>query len=97
METKQNLYAKIMMPVEFARDYIVVTDAQRSKTVQVTSLGGWGYGEQIPPYLCEFVPNLKDSYRTGEVVKINCDWNVFLDVLKKNEKEYEILKNEVII
>lgn len=94
MNTKK-LILKIMMPLEFGRDYTAITDTERSKTITFTSNGDVLEDEEVPPFLIPYVINFRRGMGFDTIFKLNCDWDTIMKTLKENREEYQILPDDL--
>lgn len=92
METKK-LILKIMLPLEFGRDYTAITDTERSMTIAFTSNGD--FLEEVPPFLIPYVINFRRGMGFDTVFRLNCDWETMMKTLKENREEYKILPDNL--
>lgn len=92
METKK-LILKIMLPLEFGRDYTAITDTERSRTIAFTSNGD--FFEEVPPFLIPYVINFRRGMGFDTVFRLNCDWETIMKTLKENREEYKILPDNL--
>lgn len=89
METEnQRLFIKIMIPLEFGRDFCAVTDKKRSRTVCFTCTGDFG----IPCFLFDFITIPSKEWNYGDIMELDgLDWESFDKIIKDNKEKYEIL------
>lgn len=92
MKTKK-LILKILLPLEFGRDYTAITDTERSKTIVFTSNGD--VLEEVPPFLIPYVINFRRGLGLDTIFELNCDWDTIMKTLKENREEYQILTDDL--